>query len=616
MIYAAASLVVLTSTVGCGMINRADVSGTVDDAQLASAVQPTPAAVATPGTSRPTARQATVKVDSIAESLSLDGLVAVQQEVPVTYSGSGKLQDVKVKAGQSVNEGDELLEMDSVELGRALDAARAREQSAKANLAQAQAQQAAQARANAQRAAQQQQQQQQAVLDAQAGLRKAQDQLAAVMAGATEFDRHAAENTVTSAQTALSKAQAAQDKLNGGPDASVVRAATADVNTARIAADKAKADLDALLKGADPLALSAAQREVDRANAQLQLAQTAKLDPKVDPTAAKISHDGAIADAQLAVQTAQDKLARLKLPPADLDVQTARQRVQATQDALTAANDKLATLQQPPDQAVVDAAQQSVDLAQQSVDDAQKRLDMLNAGPSRPAINDAQDAVRRAQAALDAARNPIQVSSDPGGVDLGALQDAINQADADIGSLQQLIENTRLLAPITGTIVAVRAKPGDQVTSARPVVIMAKPGVSLVRVQLSDAEASRVVSGQKANVTLATDGPTSPPLTASVVNVTPAKNGAAPTADFQVDWGEAGPPIVGMPVEVSVIVQEKPSALVVPKAALRQAGTRSFVEVLDGTLRKITNVQVGITASDQVEIVSGLNAGQVVLLSS
>ena len=42
----------------------------------------------------------------------------------------------------------------------------------------------------------------------------------------------------------------------------------------------------------------------------------------------------------------------------------------------------------------------------------------------------------------------------------------------------------------------------------------------------------------------------------------------------------------------------------------------SVVEVLDGTARRATNVQVGISSGDSNEIISGLAEGQVVLLSA
>jgi RND family efflux transporter MFP subunit len=614
------SLLVSVLISACGVLNPPDAGLPSGDAQaVGSAPDANTSAVSATPVRSPVAnvRAATVKKDSIAETMAVDGLVAAQQQVSVTYPGSGKVQDVKVKPGQSVSEGDVLLEIDSVELSRSLAAAQARLQTSKANIAQAQASQLAQQRTAAQRAAAAQTQAQEAIASAQAGVRQAQDQLKTIMAGPSEVDRHAAENGVASAQAALQKAQAAQDKLSADPDPGDVRKAQADVANAQIVVDRAKGDLDVLTKGPDSVTLDAAQRDVDRANTQLQLTLTAKPDPKLDPASAKLAQDSAVADGQLAVQQAEARLAKLKQPPAPVDVQSARQRLQSAQDALGSANDRLAAVNAPADQSALDAAQATVDQAQQGVDDAQARLKTLVSHPTPAEAAAGQEQVRRAQAALDAARNStVDPNADPGGVDLGSLQEAINQDQAAVDSLQQQLQNSRITAPITGTVVAVRAKPGDTITSARPVFILATPGAPIVRAQLTDEEAARLASGQKASVQLDDGSGKTAQWPASVGDVTPAKDGAAAVVDLTVKWPADGSPKIGLPVQISVTVQEKPQVLVVPKNAVRQTSGKSYVEVLDGTSRRLTSVQVGITGSDKVEIVSGLTEGQTVVLTS
>src|SRR5438067_1358006 len=97
-------------------------------------------------------------------------------------------------------------------------------------------------------------------------------------------------------------------------------------------------------------------RSVQRLHNNNSSKPSPRLDPNLDPKVAKLAHDSAVADAQLAVQTAQDKLNKLKQPPADYDVQTAQQKLANAQDALTVANARFASLGQPADQFALDAA--------------------------------------------------------------------------------------------------------------------------------------------------------------------------------------------------------------------------------------------------------------------
>ncbi len=604
----------------CGVINPPVVPSSSGGAQVVPAVaQAGPTVAAKPANGAGSSRSATVKVDTIVETMSLDGLIAAQEQVPITYAGRGQVADIKVKSGQVVGQGDVLVELDSAELVRSLDASKVRLDTSMASLAQAQAQAAADLRAATQRLAANQSQQQLAIADAEAGLRKAQDQLSAVMAGASDSDRRAAQSAVTTAQAVVQKALAAQDKLSAGPDPATLRAAKLDQGNAQVGVDRAQADLDALVKGADPMLLGQAQRELDRAQTQLQLAQSAKPDPKADPNVAKLARDSAIADASLAVQTAQDRLAKLKQPPSNIDVQTAKLRVQTARDVLAVATDKLSALQAPPDQLTLDAAQAAVDAAEQGVADAQAKLVAVNNRPSVSEVTDAQAAVRRAQAGLDAARSPaLQADADPRGVDLAAVQEAVNRDQAEVAKVEKQIQDTRLTAPFAGTVLSVRVKIGEPLTSSKAVVVLAKQGQAIVRAQLGDDQVARLALGQTGDLVLDGAAATDPKISATVASITPAaKDGSSfATADFTIAWPDGPTPKIGVPVQVAMTLQKKQGVLVVPKNAIHQSGNRRYVEVLDGALRRVTNVVVGITSTDTVEVVSGLSEGQVVLLTS
>jgi RND family efflux transporter MFP subunit len=540
--------------------------------------------------------------------------------VPINYPTRATVSDVKVQVGDTVKEGDVLMEMDASELNHSLTDANARLQTSQLALAQGQAQVTAQTQSAAVQAANDQRTTQQAVADAQVGLRHAQENFDKVMAGASVTDLRAAQDIVDKAQANLQKAQDAYTKLTSGPDQTALRAAQRDAAADQTAVDKATDDLNTLLAGADPSVIRSAQGDVQKAQTQLQIAQTARIDPKSpDPAVAKIQHDAAIQDAQLAVQAAQAKLDKIKEPPADTDVQTARQKLQDAKDTLATATAKVKTLQTPPDDSAVEVAQAVIDKAQQAADDAQQHLDDVNSHPTPAEVADAQDQIRKAQVAVTNAQRgtPSAGTGDTTAVDLNSLQGAVAQDQANVASIQDALDNTRLKAPFDGTVVSVKVKPGDAVTSLKPVMVLAKPGPPLLHVDLDSSQVPLLSVGQPVIVNYENpDVPTSP-MDGKIVAVTPASldGSTSPQANVQVSWGDATPPKLGTLMTVTVTLQKKDDVLVVPKNAVRQAGGKASVEVLDGTLRHLIPVQLGIQSDTTVEIVSGVSEGQMVLVT-
>ncbi|WP_048601230.1 efflux RND transporter periplasmic adaptor subunit [Rubeoparvulum massiliense] len=69
----------------------------------------------------------------------------------------------------------------------------------------------------------------------------------------------------------------------------------------------------------------------------------------------------------------------------------------------------------------------------------------------------------------------------------------------------------------------------------------------------------------------------------------------------------------GMRASVSVLLQEKVNVLYIPPASLRTYGGRNYVKVIDkeGNKREV-DVEVGMQTATKVEIISGLEEGQIV----
>jgi hypothetical protein len=123
-----------------------------------------------------------------------------------------------------------------------------------------------------------------------------------------------------------------------------------------------------------------------------------------------------------------------------------------------------------------------------------------------------------------------------------------------------------------------------------------------------------VAAGQGAKVQI--EGKDGAGLDASVSAVTDAASGAGKVAELQLALPDgAQRPAFGSAAQVTLSVAQHDGVLIIPQKAVRTAGTRRFVEYMDGLNRRIADVQVGISSGDQVEVTGGLTEGQSVLVS-
>lgn len=637
-------------------------------------IQVRPVATAETVAAAPTAatvagrQTAVVRRSPISEVLTLSGRVAGQEENDLSFPSSGRVQAVRVEAGQSVNEGDVLIEADPKEVEKNLAAARDRLDAAKLRLQQGQGQAQTRQRDSDQR-------QQKALLDAQDQLRRALADQERIMAGAPASERQAAQAALISAQAGLEKARANLDRSAAGPSQDDVRSAEqqaqaawiavqkadaelarlrsgpdpADVQAAQQAAasaqsglDRARADLARLLRGPDPLIVSAAEREVQRAQSALAAAQAANVTDK----ASRASRDAAVEGTSLTLQTARERLDALRRPPPATDVQIAQRNVEAAQAGLEAANQRLAKIGKGPDQLTLDAAGVAIDKARSDFEAAGRRLEQLKSGPPADQLRDARAGVDSAQATLDSAQKRLaelgthptpaeargaveQVAAARAALDLAQsqatppqaadasspdailLQKSVDQEQAQVDLLERSLASTHLMAPFAGVVTALQVRAGDSFDADRPVVTVAKPGDPIVQVEATERTgAARLAVGQAATVRL--DGSDSAGLEALLVGLTDADGGRR-TATLQVVWPTTPAPF-GTTARAVITLQQKDDALVVSQKAVRTAGSRRYVDTLSGTSRRTVDVQVGIAGLDDVEILGGLSEGQVVLI--
>ena len=256
---------------------------------------------------------------------------------------------------------------------------------------------------------------------------------------------------------------------------------------------------------------------------------------------------------------------------------------------------------------------ETVAAARAALASAEARLAQLTGAQRQGSIQAQQGNVAAAKAQLDA------LLADPKTSDLARAEAKVAQAQAQLVQTRIQRDEATLRAPFAGTVAAVNVAPGETIGQSVPVTLLDTSRYQ-VKVTVDEVDVARVAVGQPVDVLL--DALGAPALSGTVRRISPQSEAGKSVTSYEVvvEIDPGNRPIKpGMTASASIISDKRANALHIPAAAVRIENGVSVVSVIttdkDGKQTLSTQqVQTGLRAGDQIEILSGLNEGQQVLV--
>ncbi len=570
-----------------------------------------------------------VKRGTIRETLSIPGKVVPARSAQLEFKNSGTVTAVHVRSGQSVKQGDVLAELtlddaaldaaqtravladlayesqqakvDQLRRGTspdALDAARAAVLKAQVEIQKTQlsrslgggaaaTQDSPTAGASVQSADRQ-------LAIARLSLQQARedrDDAKAALARTQSLAQTSGSAAIRAAQRRLSEATIRLDQARTEPAATRVRREIAgqevrlqyaqqDLREANDTADNLDRTKDPTgILGANALAaVKNLSRQVSDARARL-------VELRADLETAKVADQQAQQLAQLAVDQAQDDLARAQATDPG-DRETAQARVRAAERKL-----EVETIQ-------VQAAEASAALARDtSLTDLDLQVKEADLALAQAKLADLQ----KGPAADELARETKRAA---------LLRD---EADAARQGAQGV---ALVVAPFDGVVSSVDARVGQAVDGRATVVRLAQVGGLSVMANASETEVTQIGADQKVDV--AFPGLGDAVATGTIVDISGAAVAGSDKAAYPVLVELQGPPPtlkLGMSALLTVSLREAKDALYVPSNAVRKVEGKTVVTTVDAAGQVAdAPVRVGATYGSDVEVLGGLKEGDLVAI--
>jgi len=542
-----------------------------------------------------------VSIADVIDEVAANGRIEPRTSAALTFAGpGGRVSDVLVAPGDTVLQGDALIQLELRRLQAAVAIAEADLARAQADLAQLREGASeeeiavAQAQIDAARGALVQVEGSVTAVDLRAGearVAQAQALLTRLEAGARAVDQQAADAQLAQAEAALIGQRDALSAAKTTAELGLQRATT-DLTSAQAAYAEAKSNWDYVQEtGNDPITPT-------RLEGTRRVPNAATPGQREQYQATFIRAEAALRDAEVAVQQKVVALDTARQAEAS-GVREAEARVGVAQanaagvaagadaDAIAAARAQLAGAQADLERLRGVARSGALDAQRANLAAAEARLAQLTADPASSALARADAAVARAAGQLELAR--------------ADLDDAV------------------LRAPFAGVIGSVDIAPGEVIGQQSPITLL-DLSTYVVKLNVGEIDVARVVLGQP--VIIALDALGGAPLDGRVVRITPlsAEVGNVTSYEVTVEVDPAAQPVKpGMTASATIVIGRADGAVTVPAAAIRQADGATVVDVVttgaDGR-RSVEErpVTVGINTGVVAEVRTGLRDGETVLL--
>ncbi len=343
----------------------------------------------------------------------------------------------------------------------------------------------------------------------------------------------------------------------------------------------------------------------------------------------------AVAQAELALETAKAQLLRLQQPPSAADMAAA----QAALDSARASYNKLLA---GPSAEEVRVARANLDQAQAALDQAQAAYNLVADRPDVAMLPQALQ-LQQATIAYEAAKASFELAMrKPSAAELAAARSGIAQAEATLARLQagasdeellvarlqveqaQLsldqarhqLEGTVLTAPHDGTITFVGIKPGE-LSSGQPAFTLTDLSEFHIDVTVDEIDIGRIAEGQAVTVTL--DALPGRALRGWVDQIADTGRLDSGVVTYKVTvrlWPTDAPLRASMTANVDIVTERRENVLLVPNRFIRvdRATGRAFVDRPAGDGVQSVEIQIGLRDEQSSEVLAGLNEGDVIVL--
>lgn len=227
---------------------------------------------------------------------------------------------------------------------------------------------------------------------------------------------------------------------------------------------------------------------------------------------------------------------------------------------------------------------------------------------------------------LDTAKNTLAAAK----ATVDNIKAQIKSAEISVKNAETNLNYTQIISPMEGVIVSVPVSVGQTVNSNQTsptIVQVADLSKMLIKLEISEGDIAQVKVGQEVKFNTlaepnqaysATIESVDPALTTLTDNNYLEKSGNTEAIYYYANLRVDNPDNrlrIGMTVQAQITIAKRDQVLIVPTSVIKKQGKESYVLVLENGKSVEKPVKIGLSDSQNTEILSGLNEGEQVILT-
>ena len=238
-----------------------------------------------------------------------------------------------------------------------------------------------------------------------------------------------------------------------------------------------------------------------------------------------------------------------------------------------------------------------------------RRADVLNMRDTVANLERQTKAGAYPQAELEKQQRTLQQNEQLMDLDEVNLKLSLDTFENSLRSKEREKTQMTLIAPSDCVVTEVFARVGDLIGSNSPIATLIAT-TRTVEAKLSEENFAAVKIGQRATVRFLTYG--ADQYNAVITKLLPSADSATQryTIFLDVNLPEGRTLVPGLTGEVSIVIAQRDNAVIIPRRAL----VGDYVYVVEGSRLNLRKIEKGYDSLNQVEILKGLSAGDLVVV--